>query len=108
MRLSSEKELKMMKGHEKTGRPLGSNSFIDKIEHAVGRVLRPSKTRTQKEETQQLGILSPELARTNHLKFNKLPIVGRVSGSVTRPTIGNFPRTQTPVWKCIFEIPFRV
>ena len=61
MRLSSVNELKMMKGHEKTGRPLGSNSFIDKIEHAVGRVLRPSKTRTQKEETQQLSILSPEL-----------------------------------------------
>ena len=43
LRLSSEKELKMMKDHEKTGRPLGSNSFIDKIEHAVGRILRPQK-----------------------------------------------------------------
>ena len=34
-------ELKILKRHEHTGRPLGSERFIDKMEQAMGRVLRP-------------------------------------------------------------------
>ena len=43
LRLSSDEELKILKRHEHTGRPLGSESFIDKMEQAMGRVLRPQK-----------------------------------------------------------------
>jgi len=30
--------------HERTGRPLGNDTFIDKMEQTLGRVLRPQKT----------------------------------------------------------------
>jgi len=43
LRLLPEEELKSLKLHERTGRPLGSNTFIDKMEQTLGRVLRPQK-----------------------------------------------------------------
>jgi len=39
----SEEGLQALRLHERTGRPLGSPAFLDRIEHAVGRVLRPGK-----------------------------------------------------------------
>ena len=43
LQLSSEEELKTLKLHEKTGRPLGSNSFVEQMEQALGRTLRPQR-----------------------------------------------------------------
>ena len=38
-----EEECETLCLHERTGRPLGSPSFLDRIERALGRVLRPQK-----------------------------------------------------------------
>jgi putative transposase len=41
--LSTEEELDLMHRHERTGRPLGAESFLDKMEQVLGRALRPQK-----------------------------------------------------------------
>ncbi len=41
--LSSDEELKILKQHERTGRPLGDESFLDELEATLGRILRPQK-----------------------------------------------------------------
>jgi len=41
--LSSEEELEVLHLHERTGRPLGDEGFITKLELLLGRVLRPQK-----------------------------------------------------------------
>ncbi len=43
LRLTSDKELQILKCHEKTGRPLGNESFVSKIEKTLGRVLKPQR-----------------------------------------------------------------
>jgi hypothetical protein len=39
----SEKELRELREHSRTVRPLGSDSFLDRLEGVVGRILRPQK-----------------------------------------------------------------
>ena len=41
--LSSEDEMSMFRKHERSGRPLGQEAFIDHIEALLGRTLRPQK-----------------------------------------------------------------
>ena len=41
--LSSTEELDQFHRHERTGRPLGANGFIDELEQTLGRVLRRQK-----------------------------------------------------------------
>ncbi|MBU4274059.1 MAG: transposase [Planctomycetes bacterium] len=41
--LSDEDELKVLKRHERTGRPLGSEFFVDRLEEELSRPLRPQK-----------------------------------------------------------------
>lgn len=41
--LSTEEELNILKKHEKTGRPLGKDTFIATLEKRLQRVLRPQK-----------------------------------------------------------------
>jgi putative transposase len=43
LHLSTEEELKILKRHEHTGRPLGRDSFVAKLEKTLGRVLRPQR-----------------------------------------------------------------
>jgi len=38
-----EEELRELRQHSRTGRPLGSHSFLDRLEDMVGRSLRPKK-----------------------------------------------------------------
>ena len=38
-----EEELRELRSHNRTGRPLGSTSFLDRLEGMVGRILRPQK-----------------------------------------------------------------
>jgi len=38
-----EEELRELRQHGRTGRPLGSSAFLDRLERLVGRVLRPQK-----------------------------------------------------------------
>ncbi len=45
-----EKESQLIRRHEKTGRPLGNESFINKIENAADRVLRKKKPGPKKEK----------------------------------------------------------
>ncbi len=51
LRLSSTEELKTLKLHERTGRPLGNDNFVDTIERTVGRVLRPRKPGPKKKSS---------------------------------------------------------
>ncbi|MFZ5830071.1 MAG: hypothetical protein ACOY3P_08285 [Planctomycetota bacterium] len=37
----AEEELRELREHGRTGRPLGSSTFLDRLEGMVGRVLRP-------------------------------------------------------------------
>ncbi len=37
---SSEQDIKMLQHHERTGRPLGSDGFLTRIEKSIGRLLK--------------------------------------------------------------------
>jgi putative transposase len=50
LRLSSEEELNMIQRHERTGRPLGSEAFIDELEEKLERALRPQKPGPKKKD----------------------------------------------------------
>ena len=39
----SQDELRALREHGRTGRPLGSAAFLDRLERVVGRVLKPQK-----------------------------------------------------------------
>ena len=39
----ADDELRELRGHSRTGRPLGGTSFLDRLEGMVGRILRPQK-----------------------------------------------------------------
>jgi putative transposase len=39
----SEEDLKDLRGHSRTGRPLGDETFMERLESAVGRARRPQK-----------------------------------------------------------------
>ncbi|MDA3834653.1 MAG: transposase [Spirochaetales bacterium] len=41
--LSSDEEIKVIHRHERTGRPLGENGFVENLEKVLGRRLRPQK-----------------------------------------------------------------
>jgi len=43
LRLSTDEELETLNRHEKTGRPLGSETFVEKMEQELGRTLRPQR-----------------------------------------------------------------
>lgn len=53
--LADDDELATFKKHERTGRPLGKETFIDQIEKIAGRLLRPQKPGPKK----KTNILSP-------------------------------------------------
>ena len=38
-----EEEIREMRRHEHTGRPLGSGSFVENLETMLGRILKPKK-----------------------------------------------------------------
>ena len=38
-----EEELRDLREHGRTGRPLGSSAFLDRLESLVGRILKPQK-----------------------------------------------------------------
>ena len=46
--LSSQEEIELFHRHERTGRPLGSEKFITRMERKLGRTLRPQKPGPQK------------------------------------------------------------
>jgi len=50
LRLSTAEELKAQKLHERTGRPLGSDRFLEKMEVTLGRVLKPKKPGPKKKK----------------------------------------------------------
>jgi putative transposase len=41
--LSSDEEMNLFRKHERTGRPLGNETFVEQIENLLGRTLRPKK-----------------------------------------------------------------
>jgi len=46
----SEKEMEELRRHERTGRPLGTDRFVEKLEDELGRVLRIQKPGRKKGE----------------------------------------------------------
>jgi putative transposase len=46
-----EEEIELLKKHERTGRPLGSQAFVKKVEHLLGRLLQPKKVGRKKLNT---------------------------------------------------------
>jgi len=40
---TSEQDIKMLQLHERTGRPLGNDGFLTRIENAIGRILKPKR-----------------------------------------------------------------
>lgn len=57
--LSTEEELDILKKHEKTGRPLGKDTFIASLEKRLQRVLRPQKRGPKTKSKSELNKLSP-------------------------------------------------
>jgi len=45
-----EEELRELRGHGRTGRPLGDEAFLERLEGLVGRVLKPQKGGRPKKE----------------------------------------------------------
>jgi len=41
--LTDEEELALLKKHERSGRPLGEVSFVERLEKELERLLRPAK-----------------------------------------------------------------
>ena len=58
----SEEELRDLHGHSRTGRPLGDETFVERLECTVGCALKPQKTWPQA-KTRELSIVSPEFAK---------------------------------------------
>lgn len=48
--LSSEKEMTVSRKHERSGRPLGEETFVDSIELLLARTLRPQKPGQKQKE----------------------------------------------------------
>ncbi len=44
----SEEEIERIRSHERTGRPLGSDGFVGKLEEALGRTPATAEARTKK------------------------------------------------------------
>jgi putative transposase len=42
-RATPEEELRNLRRHGRTGRPLGDDKFVEKLEEMLGRVLKPKK-----------------------------------------------------------------
>ncbi len=40
---TSEQDIKMLQQHERTGRPLGSDGFLTRLEKSIDRLLRPKR-----------------------------------------------------------------
>lgn len=40
---TSEQDIKMLQQHERTGRPLGSDGFLTRLEKSIGRLLKPKR-----------------------------------------------------------------
>ncbi len=51
--LSSVEELELLHRHERTGRPLGGEPFLDQLEQRLGRRLRPQKPGPKKQNHQE-------------------------------------------------------
>ena len=49
--LPSADEANVMRRHERTGRPLGGDTFIEAMEQTMGRFLRPQKPGPKKRES---------------------------------------------------------
>lgn len=49
--LSSDGELQILKRHENSGRPLGSDTFVGEIEQARGRTLKPKRPGPKKKKS---------------------------------------------------------
>jgi len=49
----TEEELKVLRGHERTGRPLGDDDFLVRLEKNLGRVLRRQKPGRKGKERQK-------------------------------------------------------
>ena len=49
-----------LRSHERTGRPLGGVDFIEPLESALHRHLRPQKTGAKEKEGPEIGIVSPD------------------------------------------------
>jgi putative transposase len=43
LKLSPDEEVDVIHRHERTGRPLGKDGFVEKLENTLGRILRPQK-----------------------------------------------------------------
>jgi len=50
----SEAEIAALRSHTRTGRPLGSPAFVERLEGLLGRVLRPQKAGRKRK------VLNPE------------------------------------------------
>lgn len=48
LNLSSDEEVDVIHRHERTGRPLGKNGFVENLEKLLGRRLRPQKPSPKK------------------------------------------------------------
>jgi putative transposase len=57
----STEEYELLQRHERTGRPLGSKNFIERLENRLSRILTPRKAADQR-RIDKTGMVSPDFA----------------------------------------------
>jgi len=50
--VTQEQEIELLRKHERTGRPLGGDSFIESLERLLDRALKPQKPGPKKKDQQ--------------------------------------------------------
>lgn len=57
---ASERQVEDLRKHERTGRPLGNEGFIRKLESRLGRILQIQRPGRKKGEKEKMSMVSPE------------------------------------------------
>ena len=72
--LSHEDELKVLKRHERTGRPLGSDPFVHQLEGELSRPLRPRKPGPKPVQGRDSYIYCPRNYGTTGLPYRRIEV----------------------------------
>ena len=67
----SEEEIERIRRHERTGRPMGNDGFVGKLEEASGRSLQRGKPGRKRGHKQKTSMVSPRFPRISHFEFGQ-------------------------------------
>jgi len=65
----SGQDIKILQQHERTGRPLGSDGFLTRIEKSIGRLLKPKRP-GRKPRKDNKYVWCPQICRLKHYSIH--------------------------------------